>query len=111
MNFAAILAGGVGSRMGIESMPKQFLPLGTKPVFLHTLEKFMLCDEFDVIFIGVHKDWIDFVQSKVLEEYSVEEAGRIRVVAGGSDRNGTIMNIVDGIDRNIQIGQMGQSLG
>lgn len=98
MIFAAILAGGIGSRMGIESMPKQFLPLGTKPVFLHTLEKFMLCDEFDAIFIGVHRDWVDFVQNKVLEEYSVGEAGHIRVIAGGSDRNGTIMNIVDGIE-------------
>ena len=38
MIFGAILAGGVGSRMNIESMPKQYLPLNGKPVFIHTAE-------------------------------------------------------------------------
>ena len=40
MIFAAILAGGSGSRMGATALPKQFLPLGGKPVLLHTLEAF-----------------------------------------------------------------------
>lgn len=32
MIFGAILAGGSGSRMNISEMPKQFLPLGDKPL-------------------------------------------------------------------------------
>ena len=47
MIFGAILAGGTGSRMNIADMPKQFLPLGDKPIILHTLEKFLLCDRMD----------------------------------------------------------------
>ena len=42
MIFAAIVAGGVGSRMNISTMPKQFLPLGNKPIIIYTLEKFLL---------------------------------------------------------------------
>lgn len=37
--YAIIVAGGRGSRMGSE-LPKQFLPIGGKPVLMHTLEAF-----------------------------------------------------------------------
>ena len=56
MIFGAILAGGTGSRMNIADMPKQFLPLGDKPIILHTLEKFLLCDRMDRVYVGVHPD-------------------------------------------------------
>ncbi len=96
MIFGALLAGGVGSRMNIESMPKQFLPLGSRPVFIHTLQKFQMVARFDAIYIGVHKDWLDFARE------SVEQASLggvpVQVVAGGQDRNGTIMSIIAGIE-------------
>ena len=40
MVFAVVLAGGVGSRMGNTQTPKQYLPLGSKPIIVHTIEKF-----------------------------------------------------------------------
>lgn len=94
--FGAILAGGVGSRMNIESMPKQYLPLAGKPVFLHTLEKFLLCDEFDAVYVGTHPNWVDFTRDAV-RPYA-DSAIDIHVVKGGSDRNGTIMSIIDAIE-------------
>ena len=96
MLFGAILAGGVGSRMNIDSMPKQFLPLGSKPIFMHTLEKFLLCDRFDAVYLGVHADWVDFVK-EALSSAGLADAS-VRVVKGGADRNGTIMNIIEGIE-------------
>lgn len=96
MIFGALLAGGIGSRMNIESMPKQFLPLGGEPILMHTLDKFLLCNEFDAIYIGAHKDWIDFVNDS-LEEKGIDK-NRVRVVCGGGDRNETIMNIVSAIE-------------
>jgi 2-C-methyl-D-erythritol 4-phosphate cytidylyltransferase len=39
MDYAIIVAGGRGLRMGTD-LPKQFLPLGGKPVLMHTLERF-----------------------------------------------------------------------
>ena len=62
MIFGAILAGGTGSRMNIADMPKQFLPLGYKPIILHTLEKFLLCDKMDRVYVGVHPDWVGHMQ-------------------------------------------------
>ena len=47
MVFAAIFAGGVGSRMGNINTPKQYLDLGGKPVIIHTVEKFFVNDRVD----------------------------------------------------------------
>ena len=50
MIFAAIVAGGIGTRLG-SNIPKQFLTLGNKPIIIHTVEKFLLCSKFDAIFL------------------------------------------------------------
>lgn len=97
MIFGALLAGGVGSRMNIESMPKQFLPLGSEPILMHAVDKFLLCSEFDAIYVGVHKDWVDFVEDALAEKGISKDL--VRVVCGGEGRNDTIMNIVDAIER------------
>ena len=39
MDYVIIVAGGKGLRMGID-IPKQFLPIGGKPVLMRTLERF-----------------------------------------------------------------------
>lgn len=41
--YALIVAGGKGLRMGSE-LPKQFLPIGGKPVLMRTLEAFHACN-------------------------------------------------------------------
>ena len=97
MIFGAILAGGVGSRMNIADMPKQFLELGDKPIIIHTLEKFILCNKIDKIFIGVHPSWLFHMQDLIEKHIKVRKED-IYVVAGGADRNSTIMNIVADIE-------------
>ncbi len=47
MIYAGILAGGIGSRMNISNIPKQFLNIGDKPIIIHTIEKFLLCNKID----------------------------------------------------------------
>ena len=47
MIYAGILAGGIGSRMNISNMPKQFLNIGDKPIIIHTIEKFLLSNKID----------------------------------------------------------------
>ena len=97
MIFGAILAGGVGSRMNIADMPKQFLPLGDKPIIIHTLEKFMLCSKMDKIYIGVHPSWLLHMED-LIEKFIKVRKDDIIIVAGGGDRNTTIMNIIDKIE-------------
>lgn len=101
MIFGAILAGGTGSRMGLTNMPKQFLELGDKPIIIHTLQKFLLNLRFDVIYLGVHEDWTGYMED-LIEKYIVDEENkkRIEIINGGSDRNSTIINIVEDIEKN-----------
>ncbi len=100
MIFAAIVAGGIGNRMNLSGMPKQFLPLGKsqKPIIIHTLEKFILCEKFDYIYLGVHKEWIDYAE-ELLKKYNLTSE-KIFLVRGGKDRNSTIMNIIGAIEEN-----------
>ncbi len=97
MVFAAIVAGGVGSRMNIASMPKQFLPLTGKPIIIHTLEKFLTSEKLDYIYIGVHPNWLSHM-SDLLAEYKINDS-RIRISNGGEDRNSTIFNIIFDIEK------------
>ncbi|MDR2074259.1 MAG: 2-C-methyl-D-erythritol 4-phosphate cytidylyltransferase [Oscillospiraceae bacterium] len=92
MIFGAIVAGGLGLRMGISEFPKQFMNLGDKPILIHTLEKFLLCRQFDCICIGIHKDW-KLYASDILLKFNITDE-RVMIVKGGDDRNLTIMNII-----------------
>lgn len=104
MIVGAILAGGIGSRMGLTNIPKQFFELGDKPIIIHTLQKFLLNLKFDVIYLGVHEDWTGYMEDLV-EKYIVDEENknRIKIISGGRDRNSTIMNIVEDIEKNYTI--------
>ena len=44
MNAVIIVAGGKGLRMGGD-IPKQFLPVGGKPILMHTIDRFLQYDE------------------------------------------------------------------
>ena len=99
MIFGAILAGGIGSRMKMADMPKQFLLLGSKPIIIHTVEKFLANERFDCIYIGINGDWVLYFED-LLKKFNLS-SDRIKVVAGGTDRNLTIMNIIADIHENI----------
>lgn len=55
-NIALIIAGGVGSRMGLET-PKQFIKIYDKPVLLYTLESFQNHPMVDSIVCVCLKGW------------------------------------------------------
>ena len=97
MIFGAILAGGVGSRMHMADMPKQFLPLGDKPIIIHTLEKFLTCSKFEKVYVGVHPDWVNYMND-LCDKYLSAVKSKVVAVAGGEDRNGTIINIVEALE-------------
>ncbi len=93
MVVAGIVAGGIGSRMGQNIMPKQFLELAGKPIVIHTIEKFLACPEIDYVIVGVHQEWIHLMNDLVDKYFPNEK--NLEIVAGGTNRNGTIKNIVD----------------
>ena len=55
--YAIIVAGGKGLRMGGET-PKQFIPLGDKPVIVHTIEQFLQYDQFIKIIVVLPENHI-----------------------------------------------------
>lgn len=95
MIYAAILAGGKGTRMGNVDRPKQFLSIGENPILIHTLEKFLLNDNFDKIIIVTPNTWINYTRD-ILEKY-IDRDERIVIIAGGNDRNESIMAAIEWI--------------
>ena len=100
MIFGAIVAGGVGNRMNLSGLPKQFLPLGEsqKPIIIHTLEKFLICEKLDFIYLGINKDWLGYAE-ELLDKYNINK-NKVFVVSGGDDRNLTILNVIEAIEKN-----------
>ncbi len=61
MNTAIILAGGVGSRMGVDR-PKQFLMVREKPIISYCFDIFQKHSEIDKIVVVVSEEWQGFVE-------------------------------------------------
>ncbi len=59
MDYIIIVAGGKGLRMGGE-IPKQFLPIGGKPILMRTLERFRAYSETLEIILVLPKDQQDY---------------------------------------------------
>ncbi len=64
MNTAVILAGGVGSRMGVDR-PKQYLVVNEKPIIVYCLEIFQKHKNIDKIVIVVSDEWKSYVEENV----------------------------------------------
>lgn len=79
-NVAIIFAGGVGSRMGVRSKPKQFLDLHGKAIIVHTLEVFERHPDIDAIVIVCVAGWIQHTRD-LLERFHIRKV--VDVVAGG----------------------------
>ena len=101
--YAAVLAGGSGTRMGNPDKPKQFWMLGSKPVIVHTVEKFCLVDGIDEIIVLPPIGWLNQTQD-IIARYIPHFASRVTVVAGGAERNDTVASAVAHIESQRGIG-------
>ena len=96
MNFAVVLAGGIGLRMGNMEKPKQYIELGNKPIIIHTIEKFYVYPDFEKVIVLCPEQWIHHTQNLI--QKFIGEQENIIVIPGGSTRNETIMNGIRYID-------------
>lgn len=97
MIYGVILAGGVGSRMGNVEKPKQYLMIGSKPILIHTIEKFCVHDQFQKLLVPCPKEWLETTKS-MISQYLGERGKEIVVLEGGDTRNETIMNAIHYIE-------------
>ncbi len=94
VNYAIVLAAGVGQRMRNGGLPKQFLKLMGKPIIIYTLEKFEASREIDQVIVVCHGSYIDYMR-ELLRLYQIKKANDI--VVGGSDRQRSLrrgLNII-----------------
>lgn len=81
-DYVIIVAGGSGRRMGGD-VPKQFLPVGGKPVLMRTIERFAAADSsLNIILVlpAAHREW----WHELCRDYSFDVAHT--VVDGGATR-------------------------
>lgn len=96
--YAVILAGGVGKRMGNVGKPKQYLQLGSKPIIVHTVEKFAIHPGFERVLVLTPSEWVE--NTKDILRKSLGDSDHVVVTKGGEQRNDTIMAAIDWIEQN-----------
>lgn len=97
MVTAIILAGGVGSRVGV-GLPKQFVEILGKPVLAYTIEIFQNHSEVDAIEVVCHKDWVDFLK-KMIAKYGYEKVRWI--TDGGETFQDSVINGINNLKNKI----------
>lgn len=95
MIFAGIVAGGCGSRVKSAVIPKQFIEIGGVPIIVRTVRAFLAVDSIDVVYVGIKPDWHEYTD-ELFERFGIDKK-RVKVIDGGADRNGTVMNIANAI--------------
>lgn len=88
MNHVIYLVGGVGRRMNAD-IPKQFLEVQGKPVFIYTLDRIQRSDSVDGIVIVTHSEWKEVIEETV-GKYGISKIEAI--VCGGATRQESIYN-------------------
>ena len=75
--------------MHSKDKPKQFLNIYSKPVIIHTLEKFEECPDIDAVTIACVEDWIPYL-TDILFQYRINKVKKI--VPGGKTGQMSIYN-------------------
>ena len=99
MVFAAIMAGGSGSRMGVTDVPKQYMALDGCPIIIHTLKCFAQCGAVDGIAVMCPDAWVGYTK-ELIGKYLGVYSGKVFVSQGGKTRNETLEKSVDFIISN-----------
>ncbi|WZL72662.1 2-C-methyl-D-erythritol 4-phosphate cytidylyltransferase [Clostridiaceae bacterium 35-E11] len=84
-----IAAAGQGKRMGAP-VNKQYLILLDKPVLVHTISKFEMCEIVDEIIVVVHPEEKRYCEENIITAYGFKKVSK--VVQGGKERQESIYN-------------------
>ena len=97
MNYALIFAGGVGTRMELHDIPKQFLKVDKKPIIIRTLEHFEKHPSIEAIVVVCLESWIDELQ-KELKDFHITKV--VQILPGGATGFQSIHNGLEYIKKN-----------
>ena len=104
-NIVIVLAGGVGSRTGLDR-PKQFVEVLGKPILAYTCDIFQNNQEIDAIEIVCHHDWIDYCKNMVKEN----DISKVKwIVEGGETFQYSVMNGIRHLEKLVDDGEVSLS--
>ena len=83
-----LVAGGIGNRMG-SSVPKQFIELDGKPIFCHTLDRFINSVPEISVTIAIHPEWKEVMSNTLNIFYPKHE---FILIEGGETRYHSVKN-------------------
>lgn len=96
MNYAIILAAGIGTRIKNLSIPKQYYKINGIPIIMYTIKKFVDLNCFNQIYLTIDKDCYDYMKT-LLRKY-IKNHEKIQLVIGGKERIDSIHNVIKKID-------------
>ncbi|HQN28334.1 MAG TPA: 2-C-methyl-D-erythritol 4-phosphate cytidylyltransferase [Mesotoga sp.] len=82
---AIVVAGGRGDRMKA-SIPKQFMLLQHREIFVRSVEIFHGSDLIDGVVLVMHPDWME-AAGRILDKYGIDSVG---IVPGGETRQESV---------------------
>jgi 2-C-methyl-D-erythritol 4-phosphate cytidylyltransferase len=87
-NYTIIVAGGSGSRMQT-SLPKQFIKIGSKPVLMHTIERFyQFSPDLHIILVLPEQEIQTWKDLCIQYNFTIP----VQTVAGGTSRFHSVQN-------------------
>jgi len=93
-NIAVILAGGIGSRFGLD-IPKQFAKIAGKTIIEHTLNIFNSHELVEEVCVVIHKDWV----WKIEELVEINNFQKVKkILVGGEERKDSSLSAIDAYD-------------
>ena len=95
MNIALVLAAGSGTRMNNE-LPKQFLMVNEKPLFVYSVQTFQNNPNVDVIIIATNANNIELVRD-YCKQFGLDKVKS--VIAGGETRQASVYNGLKEIEK------------
>ena len=96
-NIAIVFAGGVGTRMGVTALPKQFIEVHDKPILIWALEYFSHHPLIDEIYLACKEEWLAYAKA-LIAEYRVEKIEA--VIPGGVTAQHSIYNALQEARKN-----------
>lgn len=97
MNYAIVLAGGTGTRLG-GNIPKQYLEINGKAVIVYSLETFENHSGIDKIVVVAATEWQAYILEKI-KEYNITKF--IGFADAGKSRQHSVLNAMEYLYSNI----------
>lgn len=98
--YVIIVAGGKGLRMGSD-LPKQFIPVGGRPILMHTVEKFAQWDPQARLLLVLPAEHQDYWRMLCRE---IGCRAEHRIVTGGETRFHSVRNALDVVKQDPDLG-------